>query len=432
MNRALRSLKQFRIEQARGGLIHLVFDMPDRSMNVFSNVAIDELGRFSAWLKGSDVRGVVVRSGKSSAFCAGADLGELGVAYDTIVAAPPSDRFQIAFDHFFALSKAIRGLETSGKPVAAAIGGLALGGGCELALGAHYRVLADTPKAGLGLPESLVGLLPGAGGTQRLPRLIGVDAALPILLNGARLSGGAALAGGLVDALAPPGEEVEAAEHWLLSDPEPAQPWDRLGWLPPGARDAPTQIAQARRQVLIETLGHYPAPLAILDCIDQGFAQPFDTAMRTEMTLFAGLIQRREPRDMIQTLFTGKLDYDRALKAHAVSARVARGIETLINAVRGAVAVEGAALAAAGFKTGDITPPAPVQASVAPTYWIDLEGADTRREGARAALVPIVALANRLAADLSEAEMRCVDYAVVSQAGFPAYLGGPFAFAASR
>jgi 3-hydroxyacyl-CoA dehydrogenase/enoyl-CoA hydratase/3-hydroxybutyryl-CoA epimerase len=73
-----------------------------------------------------------------------------------------------------------------------------------------------------------------------------------------------------------------------------------------------------------------------------------------------------------------------------------------------------------------------VQASVAPTYWIDLEEADTRREGARAALVPIVALANRLAADLSEAEMRCVDYAVVSQAGFPAYLGGPFAFAASR
>ena len=135
------------------------------------------------------MKGVLIRSGKDNAFCAGADLTELGVAYDMIMEARPRDRFNVAFDHFFPLSKAIRALETAGKPVAAAIAGLALGGGCELALGAHYRVLVDDPKVGMGLPKSLVGLLPGAGGTQRLPRLVGVDVALPILLDGGRLSG---------------------------------------------------------------------------------------------------------------------------------------------------------------------------------------------------------------------------------------------------
>src|SRR3546814_16950496 len=102
-------------------------------MNVFSNAAIHELGSFAAWVGQSGVRGVLVRSGKETAFCAGADLTELGVAYDMIVAAPERDRFTIAFDHFFPLSAALRALETAGKPVASAIAGLALGGGCELA-----------------------------------------------------------------------------------------------------------------------------------------------------------------------------------------------------------------------------------------------------------------------------------------------------------
>src|SRR5260370_19586143 len=144
-----------------------------------------------------------------------------------IVAAPEAERFQLAFDHLFALSQAIRALETSGKPIAAAIGGLALGGGCELALGTHLRVLVDTPKAALGLPESLVGLLPGGGGTQRLPRLIEIDRALPILLAGARLSGRGALEAGLVDQLVPVGEEVAAAERSLLSATAAIRPWAR-------------------------------------------------------------------------------------------------------------------------------------------------------------------------------------------------------------
>jgi len=99
-------LKQFRIERPGNGILHLVFDMPGRSMNVFSNAAIEELGRFADWLPQADGGGVVIRSGKSSAFCAGADLAELETAYDMVMAAPSAERDHVAFDHFFRLSQA--------------------------------------------------------------------------------------------------------------------------------------------------------------------------------------------------------------------------------------------------------------------------------------------------------------------------------------
>ncbi len=426
------SLKQFRIEPARDGLIHLVFDVPDRSMNVFSNAAIHELGAFAAWLKTSDVRGVVVRSGKTSAFCAGADLSELGVAYEMIVAAPKAERFQIAFDHFFPLSQAIRALETSGKPVAAAIGGLALGGGCELALGAHYRVMADSPKVAMGLPESLVGLLPGAGGTQRLPRLVGIDAALPILLEGGRLSGQKAVDAGLAHAVVEPGTEVEAAERWLLSEAASAiQPWDRPDWVEADAVSVSARIAMARTAVLARTLGHEPAPLAILDCIEQGLPLAFDNAIRAEMTLFSHLIQRREPRDMIQTLFVGKLDHDRAIKAGGLSPDVQSAIDRLAEALA-AVVESSLVLRSAGFGIDAGAPPAPVQASVREGYWLDAGDDGSGPGDVRAALAPVVRLAQSVAGGLGDTDRRVVDYALVSRGTFPAYLGGPICFAKGR
>src|SRR5712675_1224158 len=231
----LGELRQFRAERSENNVLHLVFDMPGRPMNVFSNAAIAELAVFSRWLRESDVKGVVIRSGKPSAFCAGADLAELGLAYDMIMAAPAETRDRVAFDHFFPFSQALRRIETAGKPVAAAIAGLALRGGGELALASHHRVMVDDPKAAFGLPESLVGLLPGGGGTQRLPRLTGTETALPILLDGARLCGQAAVAAGVIDQLVHAGEEVAAAERWALSHPSASQPWDRSGWRPTDA-----------------------------------------------------------------------------------------------------------------------------------------------------------------------------------------------------
>src|SRR5260221_7589520 len=242
----LGKLQQFRAERSENNVLHLVFDMPGRPMNVFSYAAIAELAVFSRWLRESDVKGVVIRSGKLSAFCAGADLAELGLAYDMIMAAPVETRDHVAFDHFFRLSQALRGIEAAGKPVAAAIAGLALGGGGELALATHHRVMVDNPKVAFGLPESLVGLLPGGGGTQRLPRLTGIEKAFPILLDGARLSGQAAIAAGVVDQLVPAGEEVAAAERWGLLHPSASQTWDRSGWRPGGVDHVGARIAPVR------------------------------------------------------------------------------------------------------------------------------------------------------------------------------------------
>src|SRR5271156_4239444 len=233
MTVALPELTEFRLEFPGNGLVHIVFDAPGRTMNVFSETAIVEIGRIARWLEDADVRGALIRSGKMTGFCAGANLPEIWAAYDKIMSTPKPRRFRAAYDHFFRLSLALRAFETCGKPVASAIAGLALGGGGELALASHYRVLTDDKHAAVGLPESLVGLLPGAGGTQRLPRLVGIEAAMPALLDGKRFSGEAAVAAGVAHRVVKPGGEIAAAEAWLLASPAPLQPWDRDDWIAP-------------------------------------------------------------------------------------------------------------------------------------------------------------------------------------------------------
>ena len=426
----LGKLKEFRAERTENDVLHLVFDMPGRPMNVFSNAAIAELGIFSGWLRGSDVKGVVISSGKPSAFCAGADLTELGQAYDMIIAAPTATRDRVAFDHFFPLSRALRRIETAGKPVAAAIAGLALGGGGELALAAHHRVMVDDPKAAFGLPESLVGLLPGAGGTQRLPRLIGIEKALPVLLEGERLSGQAAISAGVVDQLVPLGEEVAAAELWVLSHATASQAWDRAEWQPAEADRATAIIDRKRADVLADTLGHYPAPLAILDCIGEGFPQPFDDAIHTEMQIFSKLIQRREPRNMIRTLFLGRLDHDRLRKAGGIPPP----IEEAVAAIAQALQIDGnedpvlaEAFARAGFR-GQATPAQAFDGVISQAaFWSEAEPVTDGKLALRERLAKACVVAGKWQARLSEEECRAADYLLVKRFGFPAYMGGVFA-----
>ena len=423
-------LKQFQIEVSGNGVLHLIFDMPGRSMNVFSNAAIEEIGRFADWLRASDAAGVVIRSGKSSAFCAGADLAELETAYDMIMAAPAGERDRLAFDHFFRLSHGLRKLETAGKPIAVAIAGLALGGGCEFALAAHHRVIADHPQATFGLPESLVGLLPGGGGTQRLPRLIGIEAALPVLLEGARIGGQAAIAAGLADELVMPGDEVAAAERWVLSRREATQPWDRPDHHCNAAPRVAPIIAERRRKMLAETLGHYPAPLAILDCIEHGFSQDFDAAIRTEMQIFAKLIQRREPRNMIRTLFLGRLDHDR-LKKKGMNPKIAEAVAAVSSALSGYSECGKElcdAFARAGFRV-DQARKADFdgRATGGAVYWHDDEPRTWGKELLRARLADANAAAAGWRSQLDEPERRAADYLLVTENGFPAYLGGLFA-----
>jgi enoyl-CoA hydratase/carnithine racemase len=432
------AMRQFRNETTPDGILHLIFDAPGRSMNVFSNAAIHEIEAFANWLPTSDVRGVVVRSGKTSAFCAGADLGELGVAYDMIMAAPAEKRKDVARDHFAPIGRAFRKLETAGKPVAAAINGLALGGGCEFALGCHYRVLADTPQTALGLPESLVGLFPGGGGTQRMPRLIGLDKSLPILLDGARLSPAEALKVGAADAVAPAGDEVAEAERWIRGDPQCAQPWDRSDWSAPVQGDMSASLATTHERIMRETGGHYPAPLAILDCLQRGLIAPMDDAVGIELDIFADLIKRPEPRNMIQTLFIGKQDYDKRRKAGELPAFV----DEVVRSVTRALEEEGArrsriaandALRFAGFtKLGDGGVPCvdaaslPAKRSGGDELWFEAPRTELERIAARLMAASARSVSGVVAA-LSESERRLADYVTVREIGFPAYAGGPFA-----
>lgn len=413
----LPELTQFRAEPQNNGLIHFIFDCPGKSMNVFSNQAIHELGAFAEWLHRSDVRGVLVRSGKPTGFCAGADLTELGVAYKMIAAAPKADRFDIGFNHFFPLSHAIRRLETAGKPVAAAIAGVALGGGCELALGCHYRVATNAKRAMLGLPESAVGLLPGGGGTQRMPRLIGIEAGLEVLLLGRTYQGDEALQAGLIHELVAEGAEVAAAEAWLLSGEAHAiQPWDRPGAAPLPHAAMTDALNRHRERELARMLGHEPAPLAILDCVEYGLIQPIDGAIRTEMSVFAALIQRPEPRNMIRTMFLGKQAYDKALKDGRLAPQVGSAVDAASAAVKQAVAacpdLKKALFAADGGAR------MPVRERASDDLWVKEQPAVI------AALRSLSGQYASIARDLDEMCLLQIDYVLARAGVVPAYLGG--------
>lgn len=417
MTDGLPQLSQFRIEPQANGLVHLVFDCPDRSMNVFSNKAIHELGLFAEWLHRADTLGVVVRSGKGTGFCAGADLTELGVAYDMIVGAPPADRFDIAFDHFFPLSHAIRRLETAGKPVAAAIAGVALGGGCELTLGCHYRVVTSSPRAMLGLPECAVGLLPGAGGTQRMPRLVGVELGLEILLQGRNLQGRESLEAGLVDALVEEGQEIAAAEAWLLSgEVSCTQSWDGAGHMPLAHHDYAAVIERHRARELLRMLGHEPAPLAILDCVELGLMQTLDGAIRSEMSIFAGLIQRPEPRNMIRTMFLGKQAFDKAERKGGLDSEVRAALVDVSAKVKVAVMdCPDFALALFGPRQHGS---APCRTRAGDRMWLETRPDLAARIGLLGSECAVAAEA------LNDEQLLQLDHALVRDKILPAYVGG--------
>jgi enoyl-CoA hydratase/carnithine racemase len=436
-------LKEFRIEMLDDGIAHLIFDMPDRTMNVFSNAAIHEAEAFADWLPRSGLKGVLVSSGKTTAFCAGADLGELAEAYAMIIAAPADQRTQIARDHFAPIGRAFRKLEKANVPIAFAINGLALGGGCEFAMAGHYRVLADTPATALGLPESLVGLFPGGGGTQRMPRLVGLEASLPILLDGARLSPQEAVSAGAAHRAVPAGQEIEAALEWLRSSPAPLQPWDRDGWVIPSASEIERKLAPVRASRFAVTKGHYPAITAILDCLEQGLPLPMDDAVATEINLFAELIKRPEPRDMIRTLFLGKQAFAKRRKSEAVPVEINRLKTDVAAALAYAADTIGREAAEHARSVAGFDKPLPlggngespvkfnlnmpdVPALSATNLWIENPTENWQKVAARLLSCTVLAVLP-YRDSLSDEEQKLADFIVVSDLGFPAYLGGPFA-----
>ena len=283
------------------GIATLEWDLPGRPQNVLN---AQTYGAFYEAMNKAvadpAVKGILVASAKKD-FIAGGDL-EMLLAWTGAGA---------IFEGSMTYHGTMRAFEKCGKPIACAMNGSALGGGLELALCCHYRVAADNPKARYGFPEVTLGLLPGGGGTQRAPRLAGIQASAPLLLEGKRLKAQEAAKIGLVNAVVPAGEERAAAKAWLLGDgqKDPLQPWDRKGYkIPGGGVMTPMgmQTFTAGNAMLREkTYGNYPAPVAILSCVFEGLQTDIDTGLQIEARYFANLVAGDVSKNMIRSLFFG-------------------------------------------------------------------------------------------------------------------------------
>jgi 3-hydroxyacyl-CoA dehydrogenase/enoyl-CoA hydratase/3-hydroxybutyryl-CoA epimerase len=302
--------KHFTLAVDADGIALITMDSPGRSMNVLGPDVETELSAIvEQVVSDAAIRGAIITSGKPS-FLAGYDLTEFLRSFG-----PQLSAVQV-YENFTGLGRLLRRIETCGKPFVAAINGLALGGGLELCLACHYRVIADDPKAFVGLPEVKVGLLPGGGGTQRMPRLIGVTQALPYLLEGSNIAAAEAKKLGLVHEVAPAGELLAAAKRWLMGSPVAVQPWDQKGFRVPGgvafASAGTTQTFMgATALVARKTLHNYPAPAAILSCVYEGTLLPIDKGLEVESKYFARLVTGPVARNLIRTMFVNKGNADK-------------------------------------------------------------------------------------------------------------------------
>ncbi len=300
-------MNNFTLNIDESGIALITFDVPNRSMNTLTADVIREIGEITKTLAtDATIKGAIITSGKASGFCAGADLGELGGTLSGAAAGGEAG-LRALYESCFTLNKLFRALETCGKPVVAAINGLALGGGLEITLACHYRIVADNPKIKLGLPESKVGLLPGAGGTQRLPRLVGVMKAAPYLLEGKTMSPQEALAMGVVHEVVPEDQLITAARQYLTGKPDAVAPWDKKDFKIPGGGPYHPATAQVfimgNAMLRKQSFGNYPAQINIMKCVYEGLQVPIDAALRIESRYFARTAMTPQARGMVRTLF---------------------------------------------------------------------------------------------------------------------------------
>ena len=299
------------------GIVTLTIDIADRSMNVLTPAFMAELDQaIDRIVADESARGAVITSAKSS-FIAGADLKELVGVFEQGLDEKAIYEFAGKYSQLY------RKLETCGKPFVAAINGTALGGGLELCLACHHRVALDNPKTRIGLPEVQVGLLPGAGGTQRLPRLIGIREALPLMLEGRHLTASKAVELGICHQLAADVDEMmEKARSWLLDSGDPEAPWDKKGFKVPGGsggmHPATVQAFMAGNAMVAEKTQHnYPAPIAIMSCVYEGTQLPMDKGLKIELQYFTRLLSGPVARNMIRTLFIDKGAADKLVRRPA-------------------------------------------------------------------------------------------------------------------
>jgi 3-hydroxyacyl-CoA dehydrogenase/enoyl-CoA hydratase/3-hydroxybutyryl-CoA epimerase len=280
------------------GILTITLDMPNRSANVLNDeLSVDLLAALAQLEQDTAVKGAILTSAKKD-FLAGADIDKVFLITDPIEAMKLADDFKAI----------IRRFELCGKPVVAAMNGTTLGGGYELAMGCHHRIVINDNRIQIGLPEAKLGLLPGGGGTQRLPRMIGIQQALPLLLEGKSLRPDKALSSKLVDDLATDKADLLAkAKAWCLANPKPQQPWDQKGFRFPGGDSKSPQVAQlwaiAPSMTNSKTQGNFPAAVDIMSCVFEGGMVSFDVGLRMESRYFAHALTSQVAKNMISTFW---------------------------------------------------------------------------------------------------------------------------------
>src|SRR6201994_1447798 len=292
-----------RWEQDEDGIVVLTLDDPNQSANTMNRAYAESMGATVDRLEAEkdEITGVVITSAKKT-FFSGGDLNDLKTA-------TKDDAPQLA--EMVRSGKAqLRRLETLGKPVVAAINGAALGGGLEIALATHYRVIVDDSKAVLGFPEVQLGLLPGGGGVTRTVRMFGIaNALLQLLLQGQRHRPAAAKEMGLVDEVVATREDlIPAAKKWIAENPEAGQRGDVKGYKIPGgtpsnpsfAANLPAFPANLRKQI---KGANYPAPHHIMAAAVEGAQVDFDNALEIEGRYFLDLVTSQVAKNMIQAFF---------------------------------------------------------------------------------------------------------------------------------
>ncbi len=292
-----------RWDKGEDGIVVLTLDDPGQSANTMNEAYVTSMGATIDRLEAEkdDIAGVVITSAKKT-FFAGGDLNDLR----TVTKAQAGE----FADGIRVVKGQLRRLETLGRPVVAAINGAALGGGLEICLATHRRIVVDDPKAQLGFPEVQLGLLPGAGGVVRSVRMLGiVDALLQLLMQGTRHRPGKAKELGLVDEIVPTRDDlIPAAKAWIAENPEAVQPWDVKGYKIPGgtptnpklAQNLPAFPANLRKQI---KGANYPAPHHIMAAAVEGAQVDFDTAIEIEGRYFVDLATGQVAKNMIQAFF---------------------------------------------------------------------------------------------------------------------------------
>ena len=315
-------LENFRFEKDKDGIAVLTWDMPGRSMNVITEDVIAELNLVvDEIISQSTIKGCVITSGKKD-FSAGADLNLLSQGAKQYEAARREMGEEAATVIFFENSRKLsilyRKLEACGKPFVATINGVCLGGAFELALACHYRIMSSNEKSKIGLPEIKVGLFPGAGGTQRVARLMPTGDALQFLFKGEQLKAKAALASKLIHEIVAAEEMVDRAKVWINSNCKAQAPWDAKDFKNPsgkvfsatGMMIWPAANAIYRR----ETFDNYPAAKAILHAVYEGLQLPIDQGLLVESRWFAKILRSKEAAAMIRSLFLSKNELDKGAR----------------------------------------------------------------------------------------------------------------------